>query len=66
MACPAGVLFAIEASEADMAFASSGTAPCLGWEEGLRCVELMEAGYESAKQNGTPIDLPLRPDLELN
>jgi UDP-N-acetylglucosamine 3-dehydrogenase len=49
-----------------VAWITDGTAPCLGWEEGLRCVELMEAGYESAKQNGTPIDLPLRPDLELN
>ena len=38
--------------------------PCLTWEEGLRCVELMEAAYRSAKADGAPIELPLYPELE--
>ena len=38
--------------------------PCLTWEEGLRCVELMEAAYRSAGSDGCPVDLPLYPELE--
>ena len=41
-----------------------GTAPCLTWEEGLRCVEVMEAALRSADENGTVLSLPLYPDLE--
>jgi len=38
--------------------------PCLTWEEGLRCVEMMEAAYRSADAGGVPITLPLHPELE--
>ncbi|MFH1006069.1 MAG: Gfo/Idh/MocA family oxidoreductase [Candidatus Latescibacterota bacterium] len=38
--------------------------PCLTWLEGLRCVEMMEAGYRSAESGGQPIELPLYPELE--
>jgi len=37
---------------------------CLGWEEGLRCVEVMEAADRSAAAGGELITLPLYPDLE--
>lgn len=37
---------------------------CLTWEEGLRCVELMEAAVRSANSGGHPVDLPLYPELE--
>lgn len=43
---------------------TEGTAPCLNWVEGLRCVEVMEAAHRSAKQDGTIIHLPLYPELE--
>lgn len=36
-----------------------GTTPVLSWEEGLRCVEVMEAAYRSAGLGSLPIDLPL-------
>ena len=39
-------------------------APCLTWVEGLRCVEIMEAAYRSAENEGAPIALPLYPELE--
>ena len=39
-------------------------APCLTWVEGLRCVEIMEAAYQSADQGGVPVALPLYPALE--
>ena len=38
--------------------------PCLTWQEGLRCVEAMEAAYHSAEQDGAPVTLPLYPELE--
>lgn len=38
--------------------------PCLTWVEGLRCVEMMEAGYRSAEAGGQLIELPLYPELE--
>ncbi len=41
-----------------------GTAPTLTWREGLRCVEVLEAAYRSAKRGGAWIDLPLYPELE--
>jgi predicted dehydrogenase len=41
-----------------------GTEPCLTWEEGLRCVEVMEAAHRSADENGAVIMLPLYPELE--
>ena len=33
--------------------------PCLTWREGLRCVEMMEAAYQSSAAGGQPIDFPL-------
>ena len=33
--------------------------------DGLRCVEMMEADYRSADENGAWMDLLLYPDLEL-
>ena len=44
---------------------AGGKRPCLGWIEGLRCVETMKAAYRSADADGPPVDLPLRPELEL-
>ena len=41
-----------------------GTKPCLTWEEGLRCVEVIEAAHRSANENGTVMSLPLYPELE--
>jgi predicted dehydrogenase len=41
-----------------------GTPPCLTWEEGLRCVEVMEAAHRSARDGGPELRLPLYPDLE--
>ena len=38
--------------------------PCLTWEEGLRCVEVMEAAHRSADEGGAIMTLPLYPDLE--
>ena len=43
---------------------TEGIRPCLTWTEGLRCVEVMEAAYRSAEDNGAVIPLPLYPDLE--
>jgi len=43
---------------------TEGTAPCLTWREGLRCVEVIEAARRSAKKNGSWIQLPLYPELE--
>ena len=43
---------------------SNGTQPCLTWEEGIRCVEVMEAVRRSAEEGGTVIQLPLYPELE--
>lgn len=42
-----------------------GTEPCLTWREGLRCVEVIEAARQSAKQSGAWIPLPLYPELEM-
>jgi len=36
-----------------------GKTPVLSWEEGLRCVEVMEAAYRSAADGGRPVGLPL-------
>ena len=33
--------------------------PCLTWEEGLRCVEMMGAAYRSAENGGQRVDFPL-------
>jgi UDP-N-acetyl-2-amino-2-deoxyglucuronate dehydrogenase len=41
-----------------------GTEPCLTWQEGLRCVEVMEAAHRSADEGGLVIKLPLYPELE--
>ena len=38
--------------------------PCLTSEEGLRCVEVMEAARRSAEENGSIKTLPLYPELE--
>ena len=38
---------------------AEGTEPCLTWEQGLRCVEVMQAARLSAKQGGKAIALPL-------
>lgn len=38
--------------------------PCLTWEEGLRCVEVMEAAHRSAEAGGKVIEMPLYPELE--
>ena len=42
----------------------TGKKPVLGWEEGLRVVEIMEAAYVSADQGGKLVELPLYPELE--
>ncbi len=42
-----------------------GSEPCLTWREGLRCVEGMEAAHRSAAENGSTIQLPLYPELEM-
>lgn len=34
--------------------------PCMTWEEGLRCVEMMEAAYRSAEIGGQRVDFPLK------
>ena len=47
-----------------IAWVLDGKSPCLTWEEGLRCVEIMEAAYRSAEQGGRPVELPLYPELE--
>jgi predicted dehydrogenase len=41
-----------------------GSEPCLTWQEGLRCVEGMEAAHRSATEGGSIIRLPLYPELE--
>jgi len=41
-----------------------GTSPTLTWEQGLRCVEIIEAAHRSAGQVGKWMPLPLYPDLE--
>ncbi len=43
---------------------ADGAEPCLTWQEGLRCVEVMEAAHRSADEGGSVIHLPLYPDLE--
>ena len=43
---------------------TNGSKPCLTWQEGLRCVEVMEAACRSADEGGSVIELPLYPDLE--
>ena len=43
---------------------TDGAEPCLTWEEGLRCVEVMEAAHRSADEGGSVIRLPLYPHLE--
>ena len=42
----------------------SGAEPCLTWVEGLRCVEMMEGAYRSARQDGRVVEFPLHPELE--
>ena len=41
-----------------------GAQPCLTWQEGLRCVEVMEAAHRSAREGGTIQQLPLYPEWE--
>lgn len=41
-----------------------GTEPCLTWQQGLRCVELIEAARLSVTEDGSWINLPLHPELE--
>ncbi len=43
---------------------TDGTPPTLTWEQGLRCVEIIESAHRSAKQGGSWIQLPLYRDLE--
>jgi predicted dehydrogenase len=43
---------------------TDGTEPCLTWQEGLRCVEVMEAAHSSAEIGGAVIRLPLYPELK--
>lgn len=43
---------------------TEGTEPCLSWQEGLRCVEVIEAAHRSAKRGGEVINFPLYPELE--
>ncbi len=42
-----------------------GKAPCLTWEDGLRCVEMMDGAYLSADRGGELVKFPLHPELEL-
>lgn len=44
---------------------TEGRQPCLTWQEGLRCVEVMEAARRSLDQDGAIMTLPLCPTLEL-
>lgn len=39
--------------------------PCLTWEDGLRCVEMMDGAYLSADRGGELVKFPLHPELEL-
>ena len=39
--------------------------PCLTWEEGLRCVEMMDGAYQSADKGGDVVKFPLHPELEI-
>jgi len=43
---------------------TDGTPPTLTWEQGLRCVEIIEAAHRSATEAGKWMHLPLYPDLE--
>jgi UDP-N-acetyl-2-amino-2-deoxyglucuronate dehydrogenase len=43
---------------------ADGTPPTLTWEQGLRCVEIIEAAHRSAEEAGKWMHLPLYPDLE--
>ena len=43
---------------------TDGTPPTLTWEQGLRCVEIIEAAHRSASEEGKWMQLPLYPDLE--
>ena len=42
----------------------TGPEPCLTWVEGLRCVEMMEGAYRSAREDGRVVEFPLHPELE--
>ena len=46
------------------AWVTDGKQPCLTWEEGFRCVEIMEAAHRSVDEGGAVIELPLYPELE--
>jgi predicted dehydrogenase len=41
-----------------------GADPCLTWQEGLHCVEVMEAAHRSVREGGSPIRVPLYPEFE--
>jgi len=43
---------------------TDGGHPTLTWEQGLRCVEIIEAAHRSAEEAGKWMQLPLYPDLE--
>jgi len=47
-----------------VSWVKEGRPPHLTWQEGLRCVEMMEAAYRSAESGGDPVGLPLYPELE--
>lgn len=38
---------------------SEGVEPCLTWNDGLRCVEMMEGAYRSAQTGGAVVRFPL-------
>ena len=43
---------------------TDGTPPTLTWEQGLRCVEIIEGAHRSAAEAGKWMHFPLYPDLE--
>ncbi len=56
--------YRLEVADFVTSIAQPGYRGCLGWEEGLRCVEVMEAADRSAAAGGELIELPLYPELE--
>jgi glucose-fructose oxidoreductase len=45
---------------------TDGANPTLTWEQGLRCVEMIEGAHRSAEHSGKWMQLPLYPELEPN
>lgn len=56
---PVGAEFAIRKELRDFQqWVLKGTRPCLTWVEGLKCVEVIEAAYQSADAGGSAVVLP--------